>query len=50
VLASYWLSDVDDREKEKFVHIKHEYRIKSLATNRVDKNKNDLNVDKKTTH
>jgi hypothetical protein len=50
MLAFYWLSDVDYREREKFIHIKHECRIKSLAISRVDKNKNDLNVDKKTTH
>jgi hypothetical protein len=44
------VSDVDDREEEKFVHIKHECRIQSLATRRVDKRKNDLNVDLKTAH
>jgi hypothetical protein len=46
----YRVSDVDDREKKKSVHIKHECRIQSLATRRVDKRKNDLNVNQKTTH
>jgi hypothetical protein len=50
MLTSYRVSDVDDRKKKKFVHIEHEYRIQSLATRRVDKYKNDLNVDQKTTH
>jgi hypothetical protein len=50
MLTSYRVSNVDDREEKKFVHIKHECRIQSLATRRVDKRKNDLNVDQKTAH
>jgi hypothetical protein len=48
--TSYRVSDVDDREEKKSVHIEHECRIQSLATRRVDKRKNDLNVDQKTAH
>jgi hypothetical protein len=48
--TSYRVSDVDDREEKKSVHIKHECRIQSFATRRVDKHKNDLNVDQKTAH
>jgi hypothetical protein len=44
---SYQVSNVDDREEKKFIHIKHEFRMQSLATHRIDKHKNDLNVDKK---
>jgi hypothetical protein len=50
MLISYRVSDVDNRKKKKSVHIKHECRIQSLATRRVDKRKNDLNVNQKTAH
>jgi hypothetical protein len=46
----YRVLDVNDREEKKFVHIKYECRIQSLATRRVDKRKNDLNVNQKTAH
>jgi hypothetical protein len=48
--TSYRVSDVDDREEKKFVHIEYECRIQSLAIRRVNKRKNDLNVNQKTTH
>jgi hypothetical protein len=48
--TSYQVSNVNDREKKKSVHIEHECRIQSLAIRRVDKRKNDLNVDQKTVH
>jgi hypothetical protein len=48
--TSYRVSDIDDRKEKKFVHIKHECRIQSLAIRRVDKRKNNLNVDQKTAH
>jgi hypothetical protein len=48
--TSYRVSDVDDREEKKSVYIKHECRIQSLAIRRIDKRKNDLNVDQKTAH
>jgi hypothetical protein len=48
--TSYRVPGVDDREEKKSVHIGHECRIQSLATRRVDKRKNDLNVDQKTAH
>jgi hypothetical protein len=47
MLTSYRVSDINDREKKKFIHIKHECRIQSLAIRRVDKRKNDLNVNQK---
>jgi hypothetical protein len=46
----YRVSNVNDREKKKFIYIKHECRIQSLAIRRVDKRKNDLNINKKTAH
>jgi hypothetical protein len=48
--TSYRVSSVNNREEKKFVHIKHECRIQSLTTRQVDKRKNNLNVNQKTTH
>jgi hypothetical protein len=50
MLTSYRVSNVNDREEKKSIHIKHECRIQSLAIRRVDKRKNDLNVNQKTAH
>jgi hypothetical protein len=44
MLISYRVSDVDNREEKKFIYIEHECRIQSLATRRINKRKNDLNI------
>jgi hypothetical protein len=44
MLTFYRVSDVNNREEKNSVHIKHECRIQLFTTRRVDKRKNDLNV------